>query len=56
MACRKCGCEDQVRLSSQRVKICAQCGHTQPWELEPKEQPLISNNRRKNLTQTNTKP
>jgi transcription initiation factor TFIIIB Brf1 subunit/transcription initiation factor TFIIB len=32
--CPKCNSEALVRLSSQRLKICADCGEYIPWELK----------------------
>lgn len=49
--CSNCGGEhDAIELFSQHVKICTNCGYYNDWPLEEGQQPLISNNRIKEVT------
>lgn len=44
---RGCQHETTVKLSSQALKICGDCGARIPWELKPDQPPVVTNNRDK---------
>lgn len=44
--CPKCGSKYLVRIATQYLKICNECGHKIEWLLDKGQQPLITNNRK----------
>lgn len=38
--CPKCGCESLALLTSQNIKICANCNHIFPWKLDKGQKPI----------------